>query len=250
MNLLIFGATGGTGRALVEQALAQGHVVTAFARNSAKLTATHDNLRKVKGDILKYDSVESAMRGQDAVLSALGIRVRVLSFIAVIIICQAVARFSGFVGPVGWLVRIGIPLLSTLVIYGRTTTLSKGTKNIIDAMEKLGVRRFVCQSSLGIGDSKGRLGVLYNFVLIPLMLRNIFRDKELQEKLIRESTLDWIIVRPSRLTNGPQRATYNHGPNVGSEFITLSVSRVDVAEFMLRQVGGDAYLRKTPGLAY
>jgi putative NADH-flavin reductase len=77
MNLLILGATGGTGRALVEQALEEGHTGTAFARDPAKVRTTHQNLRIAEGDILDYDSVEAALRGQDAVLSALGIRVRV-----------------------------------------------------------------------------------------------------------------------------------------------------------------------------
>ena len=249
MNLLIFGATGGTGRALVEQALAQGHVVTAFARNPAKVSTTHDNLRKVRGEISDYDSIETAMSGQDAALSALGIHVRASPLIAVVIICQMIARFAGLTGPVGWLVRIGVPLLSTLVLYARTTTLSEATKNIVHAMEQLGVKRFVCESSLGIGDSKGKLGLLYTVILIPLLLRNIFADKEVQEKLIKESKLNWIIVRPTRLTNGPKRGTYSHGLDIGSKLMTLSVSRADVAEFMLRQLTEDLYLRKTPGLA-
>ena len=74
MKLLVLGATGGTGRALVEQALAQGHVVTAFARDPSKVRTTHPNLHVVKGDILDPASVEAAVRGQDAVLSALGVR--------------------------------------------------------------------------------------------------------------------------------------------------------------------------------
>jgi len=249
LNLLIFGATGGTGKALVEQALAQGHIVTAFARNPAKVTTTHEHLRVAKGNILAYDSVETAMRGQNAALSALGIHVRASPLIAVVIICQLIARFAGLTGPVGWLIRIVIPLLSTRVIYARTTTLSEGTKNIVRAMEKAGVKRFVCESSLGIGDSKGKLGLLYNAVLIPLLLRNIFLDKQAQETVIRESRLDWIIVRPTRLTNGPGRGTYRHGPDIGSSLKTLSVSRADVAEFMLKQLTEDIYLHKSPGLA-
>lgn len=117
-------------------------------------------------------------------------------------------------------------------------------------MEKLGVKRFVCESSLGIGDSKGKLGLFYNVVLIPLLLRNIFADKDVQEKRIKESKLDWIIVRPARLTNGPKRSTYRHGFDIGSKLTSESVSRADVAQFMLRQVTEDSYLCKTPGLAY
>jgi putative NADH-flavin reductase len=72
MNLLIFGATGGTGSAIVAQALEQGHRVTAFARNPDAIKTKHENLVVVQGDILDYASVERAVKRQDAVLSALG----------------------------------------------------------------------------------------------------------------------------------------------------------------------------------
>jgi putative NADH-flavin reductase len=250
MNLLIFGATGGTGRVLVEQALAEGHVVTAFARNPAKVRTLHQNLRIAKGDILKYDSIEMALVGQDAVLSTLGVRVKVIPIIAIIIIFQLIARFAGLMGLVGWLVRIGGPLIAIQLLYARDTSLSRGTRNVVQAMEKLGVKRFVCESSIGIGDSKGKLGLLYSVVLIPLLLRSIFADKEIQEKVITESKLDWIIVRPGRLTNGPKKGAYRHGRDIGSKLLTVSISRADVAAFMLKQAKEDSYLRKTPGLAY
>jgi NADPH:quinone reductase-like Zn-dependent oxidoreductase len=72
MQVVVIGATGGTGRQLVQQALALGHQVTAFVRDPARLQIEHANLRTAKGDVLDYASVESAMRGQNAVLSALG----------------------------------------------------------------------------------------------------------------------------------------------------------------------------------
>jgi FlaA1/EpsC-like NDP-sugar epimerase len=74
MRLLVIGATGGTGRELVQQALAHGHQVTAFVRDPARLQIEHANLRVAKGDVLDYATVEAAMRGQDAVVSALGHR--------------------------------------------------------------------------------------------------------------------------------------------------------------------------------
>ncbi len=72
MNLIIFGATGGVGRHLVEFALAQGHAVTAFARDPAKLGIEHANLKVVQGDVMDFASVEKAVQGQEAVLSSLG----------------------------------------------------------------------------------------------------------------------------------------------------------------------------------
>jgi len=117
-------------------------------------------------------------------------------------------------------------------------------------MEQLGVRRFVCESSLGIGDSKGQLGFLSKYVLIPVLLRNIFADKEVQEKVIRESNLEWVIVRPATLTNGPRTGAYRSGFESGDKSIRGRISRADVADFMLGQLIDDANLSKTPGVSY
>ena len=250
MKLLIFGATGGTGRALVGQALERGHVVTAFARDPAKVRTTHKNLRVVKGDILKYDSVEAAINGQDAVLSALGIRPHVGLIIVLAAICQVFARALALSGPFNWFVRVGVPLLAILIFARKTTTLSDGTRNVVQAMGKLNVKRFICESSLGIGDSKGQLGFLYNYILTPLFLRGIFADKEVQERTIKDSMLDWVIVRPGALTNGPRRGIYRDGMNIGQRFFTVRISRADVADFMLKQLTDNTYLRKTPGVSY
>ena len=250
MKLLIFGATGGTGRALIEQALERGHVVTAFARDPAKVRTTHKNLRVAKGDILNYDSVEAAINCQDAVLSALGIRVRTGAIIILAAICQVFAAAVALSRPFEWFVRVGVPFLTLLIFLRKKTILSEGTKNILQAMEKLGVKRFICESSLGIGESKGQLGFLYNYVLIPLFLRNIFADKEVQERIIKDSMLDWVIVRPAALTNGPRRGVYRDGRNIGHWFFTAKISRADVAGFMLKQLSDNTYLRKTPGVSY
>ena len=209
MKLLVFGSTGGTGRELVSQSLEQGHEVTAFARDPARVGVTHPKLMTVQGDVLDYSSVERALRGQDAVLSALGTRK-----------------------------------------LGKSDVLSSGTRNIIRAMEAAGVRRFVCESSLGVGDSRGQMGPLYTYLVIPLFLRNIYADKEVQERLTRESALDWVIVRPAVLTNGPRTRVYQAWVGKAGGALKGKISRADVADFMLKQVKGDSYLRKTPGLSY
>jgi nucleoside-diphosphate-sugar epimerase len=143
-----------------------------------------------------------------------------------------------------------VPILAILLLFGRSTVVSEGTRNIVRAMEKLGVRRFVCESSLGVGDSKWRLGLPHNLVAIPLFLRNVFADKEVQERIINESLLDWVVVRPTVLTNGPRRSVYRAGSGIGHWFFPTRISRADVADFMLKQATDPAYLRKTPGLAY
>jgi len=207
-------------------------------------------LRVVRGDILDYQSVEAAVKNQDAVVSALGVRPWVGAVVVVAIACQLLARFAALSGPSAWLVRLGLPLLVLLAATKRTTVLSEGTKNIIQAMEKLGVRRFICESSLGVGDSKGQLGFLYNYTLIPLFLRNIFADKETQETVIRCSRLDWVIVRPGALTNGPQTGKYRSWFGTPDASIRRKISRSDVADFMLRQLGESAALGKNLGLSY
>lgn len=249
MKLLIFGATGGTGRQLVEQALAQGHVVTAFARHPAKLRVSHANLRVVQGDVLRQDTVEPAVAGQDAVLSALGVRPPVITFIVVTILCRVATRLLALHGVAAWSVSLGIPLLALLFLFRRNTKLSDGTRNIVRAMQQQGVKRLVCQSSLGVGDSRGRLGFLYNFFVIPLFLRNLFADKTLQETIIRESGLDWIIVRPTALTNGPRKGVYRAGSGIGHWFFQTKISRTDTADFMLKQLVANTYLHQTPSLA-
>ena len=250
MRLLVFGATGGTGRALVEQALEQGHAVTAFARDPAKVRSAHQNLTVARGNMLDSSSVEAAVQGQDAVLSALGTRLPILAIVVFGFAFQALARLLALHGPLGLAVRIGGPILALLVLTRRTTALSEGTRNIVRAMEKHGVRRLICESSLGVGDSKGRLGIFYNLILVPLLLRGMFADKAAQEEIIRASSLDWVIVRPTSLTNGPRKGTYRAGMDIGHWFRPTSISRADVADFMLKQLTDDTWLRKTPGVAY
>lgn len=209
MKLLIVGSTGGTGLELLEQALEADHLVTAFARRPAAIKLKHPNLKLHQGDVLDYSSVEAAVQGQDAVLSALGVR------------------------------RLG-----------KNTVLSDGTRNLIQAMEKLGVKRLIVESSLGVGDSRGQLGRWYELFWLRGLLKNVFADKETQESLIRASRLDWVLVRPAVLTNGPRTGRYKAGFAANNQSIKRKISRADTAEFMLKQLADDTYLHKTPGLSY
>jgi uncharacterized protein YbjT (DUF2867 family) len=209
MRLLVVGATGGTGRELVQQALAQGHQVTAFVRTPEKLQIEHANLRIAKGDVLDYATVESAMRGQEAVLSALGHR-----------------RF-----------------------YRPTKIQSEGMRNILRAMKACGVSRLICETALGLGNSVFRMGIPGTFFMLPLVLPFYFWDKARQEDLIMASDRDWTVVRPGILTSGAARRKYRHGPNAGNYFWPASSSRADVADFMLKQLKDDTYVGMAPGMA-
>jgi putative NADH-flavin reductase len=207
-RVLIVGATGGTGRQLVEQALERGHTVTALARDPSALRVEHPRLTVVRGNVLDYQSVEAAVRGQDAVVSALGHK-----------------RF-----------------------FGPARILSEGTGNVLRAMETHHVQRFVCETALGIGNSAGRMGVYYTFFVVPIILPFYFWDKTRQEQLIAASQVDWVIVRPGLLTNGAKRGRYRHGQTAGSFLRTVRISRADVADFMLNQMTENTYLRTAAGV--
>lgn len=216
MKVLIFGATGATGRCLMDQALVLGYKVTAFARNPSAMpqgglhkapAEGHDGLSVVRGDVLEPASVEAAMVGQDAVLCALGVK-----------------SLSG------------------------TTVLSTGTKNIIAAMEKSGTRRIVCESSLGVGDSRNQTGFVFGKIIVPLIFKGLFEDKERQERALRQSNLEWVIVRPARLTNDPPKGEYRVVTDNAK--VGIQISRADVADFMLEQLTHERYLKKTVAIAY
>lgn len=210
VRLLIVGATGGTGRQLVAQALERGHEVTALARNPAALDITHPRLRIVVGNVLDPASVDEAMRGQDAVISALG--------------------HKKFFPP--------------------NRILSEGTRNLVRAMEAQGVGRLVCETALGLGDTAGRMGLYYTLFVLPVILQSYFWDKARQERVVADSRVNWIIVRPGALTNGERRGQYRHGWKIGSFLWTVRISRADVADFMLNQLTDDTYLRSAAGVCW
>ena len=212
MKIIIFGAAGGTGRALTEQALAQGYIVTGFDRNPEALKLQHPNLAMLKGDIFDPTGVEAAIAGQDIVFCVLGVRPGVT-----------------------------IPVCSV------------GTKNIIAAMQKQGVKRLMIQSAFAVAALDGEWREVPWIVPLvsPLFgkVRAMFMDHVRQEAFVRQSNLDWIIVRPSRLTDTPVTGTYKVGDPL---FIgpNAHISRADVADFMLKQVENDTYIHKTPRLKY
>ncbi len=210
MRMLIIGATGPTGRELVVQALARGHVVTALARDPDRLKVRHENLTVVKGDVLDPAAVEAVVAGQEAVVSALGHK--------------------------RWMMP--------------TRILSAGTRNIVAAMQRRGVRRYVGMTSLGVGDSWWRMGLYYTLFVLPVILQFYFWDKRRQEKVVEESALDWTIVRPGALTNGKPRGVWRQGRGIGNPLWTVRIARADVAAFLLDLAGGKDHLRKTVAVAW
>jgi putative NADH-flavin reductase len=208
VNVLVFGASGATGREVVKHALDRGHSVSAFVRDPDKLEVKHANLVLMVGDVTEYALVERAVRARDAVASALG---------------------------------TGNSLSSN-------PALIDGVQNIIRAMDHAGVRRFVYLSMLGVGDSGKQLGFVDRYIVVPLLLRNVMTDHARKEGLIKRSTLDWVIVRPPRLTNGPYTGRYRSGEDVRERALLASISRTDVADFMVKQFTDDRYVHRTPAV--
>lgn len=204
MKLAVFGATGGVGRQIVEQALAAGDTVAALVRDKSKLPFQHAGLTVVEGNVLDAAAVERTLAGADAVLVSLG----------------------------------NTPDNPDMIV-------SQGTAVIIAAMQAAGVRRLVVISSLGVGDSKDQVPFFFK-ALIATALRKAFEDKEAQEKLVRAGNLDWTIIRPGGLTDGPATGQYRAGleRSIGGQ-----VSRADVAAFALRQLTDGEYIGKTPAIA-
>lgn len=130
------------------------------------------------------------------------------------------------------------------------TVRSEGTRNIIHAMEKLGVRRLICQSSLGVGSSRKYLTFYWKYIMFGLLLRPAYFDHVEQERLVKNSRLDWTIVRPGAFIDGERTGQYKHGFTGTDKTLKLKISRQDVADFMLRQLFDSQYLHRTPGLSY
>lgn len=208
VNVLVFGASGATGREVVKRALDRGHAVSAFVRDPDKLQIKHARLATMAGDVTEQASVERAVRDVDAVASALGSGNSLRSHPALI----------------------------------------DGIQNIVRAMEQAAVRRFVYMSMLGVGGSGRQLGLIDRYVVLPLLLRNVMNDHAEKEAIIQRNALDWVIVRPPRLTNGRYTGRYRSGEDIGAKTLLASISRADVADFMVKQFTDDRYVQRTPAV--
>jgi len=209
MNVVIFGATGQTGRLLAGRAVADGHTVTAFVRDPARLNLTHDSVRIVQGDVLDAAAVDRGVAGQQAVLVALG---------------TATSRSSPPVLP-------------------------QGIRHILDAMEKLGVRRIVVLSAAGaIHEPAGSLIGSVGLMLARAYLPRVYAEHRAMLEELRKRDLDWVAVRPVILTNGPYTGRYRVVVN-GIPRGGYRISRADVADFMIRQLTSDEFVRRMPAIA-
>jgi putative NADH-flavin reductase len=212
MKIVIFGAAGGTGRTLIEQALEQGHTIIGFDRNPEAFTLQHPDLKMIKGDIFDPAGVEAAIAGQDVVFCVLGVR-------------------PGVTTPV---CSVG----TKNIILGMQ---KQGVKRFI-------VQSAFAVAAL---DGEWQEVPWIVPLVSPLFskVRAMFMDHVRQEEFVHQSNLDWTVVRPTRLTDTPRTGKYKAsdplfiGPNA-------HIARADVADFMLKQVSDDTYIHKTPRLKY
>src|SRR5712692_3258295 len=209
MKIVVFGATGRTGRLLVERALRAGHAVTAFARDPARVTVVHERLRVVRGDVLDGASVHGAVKAQEAVLVALGSSAR-----------------------------------------NPAPVLSDGVGHILDAMAQHAVRRILALSAAGaLGESAGFLFGNLGLRIFRLGLPGVYKEHRKMLEGLQRRDLDWTAVRAVLLTSGRPKGRYR----VAAEGIPrwgFRISRADVADFMIQQLGSDEFVRKMPAIAY
>jgi putative NADH-flavin reductase len=211
MRLTIFGATGGTGTFVAQQALVAGHDVTAVARTPAQFTLQHERLRVVRGDVRDAAAVEAAVHGQDAIVSCIGSTMRE----------------------------------QPVTIY------SAGMRNILDAMQEGGVQRLLCISAnpLLIGDGDLLFDRLALKPIVRAIFKAPYADMARMEDEVRSSGLVWTILRPPRLTNRPLTGHYrmaiNHNLPRGR-----FISRADLADAIVKSLDDPKAVRAWLTVAY
>jgi putative NADH-flavin reductase len=210
MKLAVFGATGGTGKQVLDQALAAGHTVVAVARKPEAIPTTNPALTVARGDVLDRASIAAAITGVDAVVSAFG---------------PASNKQPG-------------------------TLMSEGIANIVSACEETGVPKLVFESGLITTDGAGLSLVARTAVgIFRALNRKLYDDKVLAEATIRGSGLAWVIVRPPSLGNGPAKGGYQHGVAIAIN-PAKTLSHADVAEFLIACAGDASLDRTTQSIGY
>jgi uncharacterized protein YbjT (DUF2867 family) len=211
MNIIVFGATGGTGRAVVAKLLADGHRVTAFARDPSKIAAA-PGLTVAKGDAMSPEDVARALPGHDAVVVSLGSR--------------------------------------ALMLGAKRTTpadvCEAGTRNIVAALGANSRMRVIAVTAFGVGDTRDKMS--WTFRLIStLLLKEAMADKERQEAVLKATTLDYVLVQPVGLTDAP--AAGDWVASTSGETRSMRIPRADVAAFIAGEIDAPRYHSQTVTLS-
>ena len=203
-RVLVLGATGGTGQHVVAQALQRGYVVTALVRDPTRLTSVSDQLRIVTG---------STTDNGDALADATRDQDAVISALGM----GNLLKSSGLI--------------------------ARSVPAIVQAMEQHGVRRLVFTSAYGVGATIQDTPLLARIV-IRLLLQDLYRDKAAGEEILRGSSLDWTLVHPVTLTNGPRTGRYRVGEHLVLHGLPR-IARADVADCLLNQLEDPAFIKKS-----
>ena len=202
-KILVLGATGGTGRQIVSQAVHQGHEVSALVRRPEQATSLAEGVRALVGDVVEDpETLAEAIRDKEVVISALG---------------------AGKALRSGGLIARSVP-------------------SIVRAMERQGVRRLILTSAYGVGQTWRDVPILPRMVM-RLLLQDLYSDKKRGEEALQRSELDWTVVYPVTLTNGSKTGRYRVGERLRLRGFP-TISRADVADFILTQVEDRSYQGK------
>ena len=209
MKITLLGATGGLGQEILKQGLELGHSINALVRTPTKLQTKHERLEVIQADVMK-DSRDR--------------------------LAEILTGSDAVISSLGTGMSLGI-----------TKLYSEGTTSVIEAMQQAQIPRLVAVSSSGTDPTTEE--PWWYLWLVRRLLVNVYVDQaKMEERIASTNNLQWVVVRPSQLTNGDRkqyRVRLNHNPHDG-----YKISRADVADFMLKQLKDDTYLSKFPALAY
>jgi putative NADH-flavin reductase len=212
MKIIIFGATGFSGQAILEEAIKQCHEVTILVRDASKIQSRYNNINIVEGNVLDPEVVASVLHHQEAVIQCLGV---------------------GGKGD-------GKP----------TTFISDATKIIVEEMEKQQIKRLIAMSNVGAGNSLAFQPWFFTKIILPYFmkwLKVIIDDKNRMEPIIMNSELDWTIVRcPNIVDKTPKD---NIHATLDGKGLKLAVTLDDMAEFIINQITDNAYSRQAPSIS-
>jgi putative NADH-flavin reductase len=212
MKVMLFGATGFSGQAILAEALNQGHEVTILVRDASKIQMRHKNLTIIEGNVLDPLTVASVLHHQEAVIQCLG------------------------VGGKG----NGKP----------STFISDSTKIIVDEMQEQQIKRLIAMSNVGAGNSIAFQPWFFTKIILPYFmkwLQVIIEDKNRMEPIIMNSSLDWTIVRCPNIVDKPARGTCN--ATLDGKGLKLSVTLPDLSKFMVDQLKQTAFIKQAPSVS-
>ncbi len=212
MKVIIFGATGFSGRAILSEALKQGHEVTILVRDAAKVQSKHKNLMVVEGNVLNPETVARVLQNQEVVIQCLGV---------------------GGKGD-------GKP----------TTFISDATKVIVEEMQKQKIKRLIAMSNVGAGNSIAFQPWFFTQIILPYFmkwLKVIIDDKNRMEPIIMNSHLDWTIVRCPNIVDKPAKGACL--ATLDGKGLKLSVTLSDLSKFMVDQLTQAIFIKQAPSVS-